>query len=68
LGWVKPAISDSYDLWQKFDMPLFLAMALQKCKHYDDLFAYIADIRDRAFPLRQMLSHLATRTKKRMSC
>jgi hypothetical protein len=58
MEWIHSAIVESVKLWQKFDMPLFLAMALQKCTRLEDLFAHVTDIRDRALPVRHLLGQL----------
>ncbi len=55
LDWAQPADDGSFALWERFQMPTFLAMALERTTSVGDLFHHIRDIRDKAMPLRLLL-------------
>lgn len=55
LEWIRPADDGSFALWERFKMPTFLAMALERTTHADDLFHHVQDIRNKARDLRHLL-------------
>jgi hypothetical protein len=65
LEWASPIIDDSLALWLRLESPVFLSLALNKCNHQRDLFACVADIREKARPIREMLQTLTSTTSQR---
>lgn len=55
LEWSHFPEDESFALWEKFQMPTFLAMALEKTTQVGDLFHHVRDIRNKAMPLRHLL-------------
>lgn len=55
LEWTQPADDGSFALWERFQMPTFLAMALERTTSVGDLFHHVREIRNKALPLRQLL-------------
>lgn len=62
LEWASPLIEDSHALWLRLETPIFLSQALQKCTSAKDLFAHVADIREKARPVRELLQTLTSGT------
>lgn len=55
LEWTEPTADGSFELWQRLQMPTFLAMALERTTQIEDLFHHVTDIRNKARPLRELL-------------
>jgi len=55
LDWTRPSDDGSFAVWERFQTPTFLAMALEKTKTVGDLFHHVRDIRNKARSLREML-------------
>lgn len=55
LEWTRPADDGSFALWERFEMPTFLAMALERTTQVGDLFHHVREIRNKALDLRQLL-------------
>ncbi|GLI99012.1 hypothetical protein [Sphingobium sp. BS19] len=55
LEWSHFSDDGSFALWEKFQMPTFLTMALEKTKEVGDLFHHVLDLRNKAMPLRHLI-------------
>lgn len=55
ISWARPATDESFALWERFAMPTFLTMALERTDKVDDLFHHVGSIRNRAQDLRHLL-------------
>jgi hypothetical protein len=55
LEWTRPADDGSFALWERLEMPTFLAMALERTTQIGDLFHHVREIRNGARELRQLL-------------
>jgi len=52
--WKTDEFEKSFEVWEKFDSPIFLSMALRECQHINDLISRILDLREKAAPLRRV--------------
>ena len=57
LDWTRPAEDGSFALWERLEMPTFLAMALERTQDIGDLFHHVMEIRTKAMPLRHLLEN-----------